>query len=87
MSHLDGKHQQTVVYYATFLVQQYKIQTPLEAGLKPKAIARPEQESVIGAIIKIEKNLLHDRFRYPARWNLVADGATHFAWAGGFGSD
>ena len=45
MSHLDGKHQQAHVDYATFLVQQYKIQTPVEAGLKPKAIARPEQEN------------------------------------------
>ena len=54
MSHLDGKHQQAVVDYATFLVQQYKIQTPLEAGLKPKVIARPEQETVIGAIKRLK---------------------------------
>ncbi len=55
MSHLDGKHQQAVVDYATFLVQQYKIQTPVEAGLKPKVIARPEQETVIGAIKRLKK--------------------------------
>ncbi len=55
MSHLDGKHQQAVVDYATFLVQQYKIQTPVEAGLKPKAIARPERETVIGAIKRLKK--------------------------------
>jgi len=55
MSRLDGKHQQAIVDYATFLVQQYKIQTPVEAGLKPKAIARPEQETVIGAIKRLKK--------------------------------
>ncbi len=55
MSYLDGKHQQAVVDYATFLVQQYKIQTPVEAGLKPKVIARPEQETVIGAIKRLKK--------------------------------
>ncbi len=55
MSHLDGKHQQAVVDYPTFLVQQYKIQTPVEAGLKPKVIARSEQETVIGAIKRLKK--------------------------------
>jgi len=56
MSYLDGKHQQAVVDYATFLVQQYKIQTPVEVGLKPKVIARSEQETVIGAIKRLKKS-------------------------------
>ena len=55
MSHLDGELQQAVVDYATFQVQHYKIQTPAEAGLKPKTIARPEQETVIGAIKRLKK--------------------------------
>ena len=55
MSSLGINHQQAIVDYATFMVQQYKIQTPLEAGLKPKAIARHEQETVIGAINRLKK--------------------------------
>jgi len=55
MSHLDGEHRQAVVDYATFLVQQYKIQTPVEAGLKPEVIVRPEQETVIAAIKRLKK--------------------------------
>jgi len=55
MSRLDGEHQQAVVDYATFLVQQYNIQTPVEAGLEPEAIARPERETVIAAIKRLKK--------------------------------
>jgi len=55
MSQLGEDHQRTVVDFATFLVQQYNIQTPLEEGLAPAAIARPEEESVIAAIKRLKK--------------------------------
>ena len=55
MSQLGDEHQRAVVDYATFLVQQYNIQTPVEAGLEPAAIARPEEESVIAAIKRLKE--------------------------------
>lgn len=55
MSQLGKDHQRTVVDFATFLVQQYNIQTPLEEDLEPAAIARPEEESVIAAIKRLKK--------------------------------
>ena len=55
MSQLGDEHQRAVVDYATFLVQQYNIQTQVEAGLEPTAIARPESESVIAAIKRLKK--------------------------------
>lgn len=55
MPQLGDEHQQAVVDYATFLVQQYKINTPVETGLEPVAIARPEQETVIAAIKRLKQ--------------------------------
>jgi hypothetical protein len=52
---LGREHQQAVVDYATFLVQQYNIQTAVEMGLVPELIARPEQETVIAAIKRLKK--------------------------------
>lgn len=59
MSRLGNEHQQAVADCATFLAQQYNIQTLVEANLEPEAIVRPERETAIAAIIKIEKNLFH----------------------------
>jgi hypothetical protein len=50
MPRLGDEHKQAVVVYATFLVQQYIIQTPVVAGLEPEATVRPERETVIAAI-------------------------------------
>jgi len=55
MSRLGDEHQQAVVDYATFLVQQYNMQTPVEGGLEPEAIVRPERETVITAIKRLKK--------------------------------
>ena len=55
MSQLDQEHQQAVVDYAAFLVQQYNIKTPVTGELKPENIARPEQETVIAAIKRLKK--------------------------------
>lgn len=55
MSQLGSEHRQAVVDYATFLVHRYRIKTPVKAGLKPKDITRPEQESVIAAIKRLKK--------------------------------
>ncbi len=55
MSQLGGVHQQAVVDYANFLVQQYNIRPQVEAGLKPEDIARPEQESVVAAVKRLKK--------------------------------
>jgi len=55
MSQLGDEHQRAVVDFATFLAQQYNIQTPVEAGLEPAAIARPEVESVIAAIKRLKQ--------------------------------
>ena len=55
MSQLGDEHQRAVVDFAAFLVQQYNIQTPVEAGLEPAAIARPEEESVIAAIKRLKE--------------------------------
>lgn len=55
MSQLQDEHQQAVVDFAAFLVQKYNIQTPVEAGLQPAAITRPEGESVIAAIKRLKE--------------------------------
>lgn len=55
MSQLGDEHRRAVVDYATFLVQQYNIENPVEAGLKPKAIGRPDNETVIAAIKRLKK--------------------------------
>ena len=55
MSQLGDEHRRAVVDYATFLVQQYNIENTVEAGLKPKAIARPDNETVIAAIKRLKK--------------------------------
>jgi len=54
MSQLGDEHRRAVVDYATFLVQQYNIEHPVEAGLKPKAIGRPDNETVIAAIKRLK---------------------------------
>lgn len=55
MSQLDPEHQQSVVDYATFLVQQYNIKTPVKGDLQPENLTRPEQETVITAIKRLKK--------------------------------
>jgi len=55
LSQLDEQHQQAVLDYATFLVQQYKIDENRETDLKPAVIERPEQETVISAIKRLKK--------------------------------
>ncbi len=55
MSQLGDEHQRAVVDFAAFLVQKYNIQTPVETGLAPAVIARPEVESVIAAIKRLKE--------------------------------
>ena len=55
LSQLDEQHQQAVLDYATFLVQQYRIDENRDTDQKPAAIARPEQESVIAGIKRLKK--------------------------------
>jgi chitinase len=55
LSQLDEQHQQTVLDYATYLVQQYGIDKHRETGLEPAAIERPKQETVIAAIKRLKK--------------------------------
>ena len=55
MSQLGDEHRRAVVDYATFLVQQYNIENSVEAGLKPKAIGRPDSETVIAAIKRLKE--------------------------------
>jgi hypothetical protein len=54
MSRLGDEHQQAATDYATFLVQQYNFQTPVEGGLEPEAIVRLERETVIAAIKRLK---------------------------------
>lgn len=55
LSQLDEQHQQTILDYATFLVQQYGIDEHRETDLEPAAIERPKQETVIAAIKRLKK--------------------------------
>ena len=55
LSQLDVQHQQAVLDYATFLVQQYKIDQPRDTDQQPATIERPERESVIAAIKRLKK--------------------------------
>ncbi|MCH8105686.1 MAG: Crp/Fnr family transcriptional regulator [Proteobacteria bacterium] len=55
MSSLGMEHQQAIVDYATFMVQQYKIQPSEDARQEPKSIARPGVETVVAAIKRLKK--------------------------------
>lgn len=55
MNSLGMEHQQAIVDYATFMVQQYKIQPSEDARQEPKSIARPGVETVIAAIKRLKK--------------------------------
>jgi ABC-type uncharacterized transport system involved in gliding motility auxiliary subunit len=55
MSSLDVEHQQAVVDYATFIVQQYKIHPTEDTKQEPESIARPAAETVIAAIKRMKK--------------------------------
>jgi len=55
MSSLEAEHQQAVIDYATFMVQQYKIQPAEDTRQEPESIARPATESVIAAIKRLKK--------------------------------
>jgi len=55
MPRLGDDHQQAVTDYASFLVQQYNLQTPVEASLEPETIVIPGWETVIAAIKRLKK--------------------------------
>ncbi len=55
MPRLGDEHQQAVADYASFLFQQYNLQTPVEAILEPEAIVIPGRETVIAAIKRLKK--------------------------------
>ena len=55
LSQLDVQHQQAVIDYANFLVQQYKIDQTSNSDQQPATIERPEKESVIAAIKRLKK--------------------------------
>ncbi len=55
MPRLGDEHQQAVADYASFLVQQYNNQTPVEASLEPEAIVIPGRKTVIAAIKRLKK--------------------------------
>ena len=55
LAQLGDDHQQAIVDYASFLVQEYKIEKPGTRGLKPESIDRPRQETVITAIKRLKK--------------------------------
>jgi hypothetical protein len=44
-----------VLFLGLFYLLNFYIQTPVEAGLEPAAIARPEAESVIAAIKRLKE--------------------------------
>ena len=53
---LEVEQQQSVVDYATFLLQRYKIKNTRDRDLEPKSIERPQKESVIAAIKRLKKS-------------------------------
>ncbi len=55
MSSLDADHQQAIVDYATFIAQQYKVHPSEQEKQVPERIARPDNETVIGAIKRLKK--------------------------------
>lgn len=86
VSRLGDEHQQAVVDYATFLVQQYNMQTPVEGGLEPEAIVRSERETVIAAIKRLKKSyyLLDSGVLLDRTSSLMGQ---HFTWSGSFSGD
>lgn len=56
MSSLDVEHQQAVVDYAAFMVQQYKVQPTEDRKQKPESFARPAVETVVAAIKRLKKS-------------------------------
>lgn len=55
MSSLDVEHQQAVVDYATFMVQQYRDHPTEDKQQEPESITRPAAETVITAIKRLKK--------------------------------
>jgi len=87
MSRLGDEHQQAVMGYATFPVQQYNIQTPVEASLEPEATVRPEREIVIAAKKRLKKTyyMLDSNELLIGTSSLM--GQHNITWSGSFSGD
>ncbi|MDH5354386.1 MAG: hypothetical protein OEY09_08085 [Gammaproteobacteria bacterium] len=55
LSQLSNVHQQSVVDYAGFLVDQYKLEAVTSVDSEPEDIERPSEETVIGAIKRLKQ--------------------------------
>ena len=55
MSQLSEVHQQSLVDYAEFLVQQYELDAIANIDLEPRDIERPLEETVVGAIKRLKQ--------------------------------
>lgn len=55
MAQLAEEHQQSVVDFAGFLVDQYKQEAIVKSTLLPEEIDRPAEETVVGAIKRLKK--------------------------------
>lgn len=55
MSQLSDVHQQSIVDFADFLVDQYKLEAVTSTDLEPEEIERPLEETVVGAIKRLKQ--------------------------------
>ena len=55
MSQLSDEHQQSVVDFANFLVDRYKLAAVTNSDLQPEEIERPSEETVVGAIKRLKQ--------------------------------
>lgn len=55
MSQLSDVHQQSVVDFADFLVDQYRLEAVTSTDLEPEDIERPSEETVVGAIKRLKQ--------------------------------
>jgi len=55
MKQLSATHQQSVIDFASYLVERYPLELPADEILEPQPIQRPTDETVVGAIKRLKK--------------------------------
>lgn len=55
MKQLSATHQQSVIDFASYLVEQYPLESVNDEILEPQPVQRPADETVVGAIKRLKK--------------------------------
>ena len=55
MKQLSATHQQSVIDFTRFLVEQYRLESVSDEIPEPRSVKRPADETVVGAIKRLKK--------------------------------